>query len=342
MSQSTLAALQTRFGPLIDERIRAWISLCDTSPPFAGMMRYQMGFVDHLFHETARSSGKRFRPVLCLLACQACGGEPETALDVAAAIELLHNFSLIHDDIEDRDPTRRHQPTVWKLWGEAQGINAGDGMFALASRACLSLDKPAHFLPITRLFQETALTLTEGQYLDMSFEARHTVTETEYLGMIEKKTAALIRFSTSAGAVIADASPAVQRSLGEFGRCTGMAFQMYDDIMGIWGASDITGKAPGKDLENRKKTQPILHAAHAAKGADAALLSDYLRGDSVDFERIRSLLDRLDIRATAEATLLEYLRSALAALQAAHLPVHHEQELAAVAAELTGHPSATS
>lgn len=153
-----------------------------------GMLRYHMGWLDPQLQPAQVNSGKRVRPVLVLLACEAAGAPADQALPAAAAVELLHNFSLIHDDIEDDSPTRRHRPTVWALWGRPQAINAGDAMFTLARTALADL--PARGLSAGRtleafhVFDETCLRLTEGQYLDMSFENRMDVTVDEYLTMI--------------------------------------------------------------------------------------------------------------------------------------------------------------
>ncbi len=140
------------------------------------MMRYHLGWADESFHPQSYPTGKRLRPMLCLLACSEVGGDPSQALPAAAGIELLHNFSLIHDDIEDGDEVRRHRPTVWKVWGMPQAINVGDGMFTLAFQAFHRLPARAvaadTALAALELFTETCLALTEGQYLDMSFESR--------------------------------------------------------------------------------------------------------------------------------------------------------------------------
>jgi geranylgeranyl diphosphate synthase type I len=326
----------------VDDRVREWLRSCATSTFFTGMMRYQMGYVDEQHQPLTSGGGKRFRPLLCLLSCEAVGGVPDAALDVAAGIELLHNFSLVHDDIEDRDPTRRHRPTVWKLWGDAQGINVGDGMFALASRACLALPDPVTAVQVTREFQETALALTEGQYLDMSFEARSDVSEDEYRDMIAKKTAALVAFSTWSGARIAGCSQATLEALQQFGHAVGMAFQIYDDVRGIWASWDETGKVTGTDLENRKKTLPVLRGARRAGEGSRPLFHAYLTGEEVNLGELRAALDAGGIRAEMAEESRAHLTRALAALRGTDLPRDHLTALESVAAELTGHRSAIS
>src|SRR5437588_4527295 len=161
---SSLRRLQERYGLSLNGEIDRALSR-EGGPlrPFYDMMRYQLGYVDERLEPVRDAAGKRFRPALCLAACEAAGGPWQEALSVAAAIELLHNFSLIHDDIEDRDPTRRHRPTVWKVWGEPRAINAGDAMFALASSAAATCAPNARTcLQVARRFQATTLALTAG------------------------------------------------------------------------------------------------------------------------------------------------------------------------------------
>jgi geranylgeranyl diphosphate synthase, type I len=338
---SALAELQARFGAAVDDRAEQWLRTCSTSTVFSGMMRYQMGYVDEQHAPLKSGGGKRLRPLLCLLACEAAGGDLHTALDVAAAIELLHNFSLIHDDIEDRDPTRRHRPTVWKLWGDAQGINVGDGMFALASRACLALDDATTAVQVTREFQSTALALTEGQYLDMSFEGRADVREDEYLTMIACKTAGLVAFSTWAGGRVAGASATTIEALRVFGHAVGMAFQIRDDVRGIWASWDETGKVAGTDLENRKKTLPVLRGAARAEGEDRDLFAAYLDGGPCDLAALTAALDRMEIHDEMAAEGRDHLAHGLAALDRAAISDEGRETLRAVAEELTGQRPAT-
>lgn len=229
-----------------------------------GMLRYHMGWVDPQMQPAVVNSGKRIRPAACLLACEAVGGAVEDALPLAAAVELLHNFSLIHDDVEDDSPTRRHRPTVWALWGVPQAINAGDAMFTLARLALHGLGSrpisPAVAMDACMIFDHACLRLTEGQYLDMSFEGRLDVTVDEYLLMIEGKTAALLSASLELGALVGGADQSARRHLAGFGRSLGLAFQMEDDILGIWGDEAFTGKSAASDILARKKSLPVVYA----------------------------------------------------------------------------------
>lgn len=208
-----------------------------------------------------KASGKRIRPTILLLVTAANEADWQKALPIAAAVELIHNFSLIHDDIEDSSQYRRGRLTVWYKWGIAQGINAGDAMFTMAH---LAIHKPKpSFLPetvlqISNILLQTCLELTQGQFLDIGFESRSDVTVPEYWTMINGKTAALFAASAELGAVAAACPPDVQEHYRNFGRKLGLAFQIVDDILGIWGDEALLGKSTTGDLCSGKKTLPVL------------------------------------------------------------------------------------
>lgn len=265
MSHTELSAFIGHWLPRIEAEMRA--TLANEEQAVAahyGMMHYHLGWMDETLRPAYFPAGKRLRPLLCLLACAEVGGDPTQALPAAAAIELLHNFSLIHDDIEDGDEARRHRPTVWRVWGVPQAVNVGDGMFALAYAALQRSARlgvaPELVLRALNIFTETCLALTEGQHLDMNFEKRTDVTVNEYLRMIRGKTAALVGASLAIGALIGGATVGQLDALQHFGRSVGLAFQIQDDLLGIWGDPEVTGKPAGNDLLRRKKSLPILHA----------------------------------------------------------------------------------
>lgn len=224
------------------------------------MLAYHMGWEGDT--SSPNASGKRIRPLLVLLACAAAGGEWTEALPAAAAVELVHNFSLIHDDIEDNSDLRRGRPTVWKIWGVPQAINAGDAMYSLAQLSILrmqhTVSQPAA-LQAAVLLQQTCLALTQGQYRDISYEQRHDLTLEDYWPMIEGKTAALVAASAEIGAVTAQADHETCSAYREFGRALGLAFQAQDDLLGIWGDSALTGKSAESDLVTGKKSLPVLY-----------------------------------------------------------------------------------
>jgi len=262
-----LAALETR--------LREEVTVLNR-PPFTemhDMMAYHLGWLD-----PASSRGKRLRPLLTLLCCDAAGGEWEQALSAAAAIELVHNFSLIHDDIEDESATRRGRPTVWKRWGLPQALNVGDAMYTLAFHVLNGLERepidPARMRTCRRLVEDACLALTRGQYLDIAFEKREHITLDEYLMMIGGKTAALLAASTAVGASLAADSPTMIHAYHSFGHHLGLAFQIEDDILGIWGNPEQTGKPAGDDLLHRKVTFPVL-AARAESSSFREMWNDH-------------------------------------------------------------------
>lgn len=226
----------------------------------SAMMAYHLGWEGE--GAGPEASGKRIRPLLVLLTAAAAGGNLEAALPAAAAIELIHNFSLIHDDIEDKSPLRRGRPTVWEIWGTAQAINTGDAMFSLAHLTLLDLEvtaSPAIALQAARILQETCLSLTQGQHLDMAYERRGSLTEADYWPMVNGKTAALLGACTELGALAAGAATARRLAFLRFGRSLGLAFQVQDDILGIWGYTGKTGKSAESDMVAGKKSLPVLY-----------------------------------------------------------------------------------
>jgi len=337
VSTGPLQSLQRRFADALEREIERWFARVAPEPVFPGMMRYQMGSVDETLQPTGRTGGKRFRPMLCLLCAEACGGIPERALPVGAAIEILHNFSLVHDDIEDHDPDRRHRPTVWRVWGEPQALNAGDGMHALAHRALLALEASAEDkLELAVAFADMALQLTRGQFLDMSFETRTDVSADDYMEMISLKSAAIIAFSAWAGAVIAGAPARIRAELYTYGRHLGRAFQIEDDIQGIWGNPEQTGKQPAMDIVNRKKTLPVLMALERGRGRDADVLAGFYRTRGGDVQPVLQLIDSLGVREQTESALGHELSLARAALDRADLAETDRERLVSLARELTG------
>ncbi len=249
----------------IEEEMKAVVSSPEGAlSTYYGMILYHLGWMDEHFSPQEGKSGKRLRPLLCLLCCEASGGDWRDALPAAAAVELIHNFSLIHDDIEDNSPERRHRPTLWSLWGQAQGINAGDGLFVIARLALhrllergVSADKTTLAF---RILDEACLSLTEGQYLDLSFEGLEAVGLDMYLQMVQKKTAALIECATHMGALLGTEKEGIRENYRSFGHQLGVAFQIADDILGIWGQQEATGKGVGEDIINKKKSLPVAYA----------------------------------------------------------------------------------
>ncbi len=217
---------------------------------------YHLGLDDHISKQ-----GKRIRPTLTLLCAEGAGGDWKRALPAAAAIELIHNFSLIHDDIEDDGKKRRSKDAVWIKWGLAKGLNAGDVMFSTAFKVLEKLDdqlSPGIKLNAANLLADTCLKLTAGQQNDIGFQDKDHILVDQYYEMIAGKTAALIAAACQMGAIIAGKDHKAQEKFGEFGYALGITFQIYDDWLGIWGDEDQTGKSVSGDLVEGKKSLPVL------------------------------------------------------------------------------------
>jgi geranylgeranyl diphosphate synthase type I len=322
-----------RYLPPLEAEMQSIVQTAD--PHYAslfGMLRYHMGWADIDLNPHQAQTGKRVRPVLCLLTCEACGGDWEQALPAAAAIELMHNFTLIHDDIEDQDHTRRGRPTLWSVWGSALAINAGDALFSLTQLALLRLFERG--VPVTtvvqcsRLLNQTCTTITCGQHLDIGFESRSPVQDpvstAEYLAMIEGKTASLIACACQMGGLIAGAEPSAGSECGTcgehlrvFGHHLGMTFQMSDDVLGIWGDPDKTGKPVGSDIARRKKSLPILHGAERSPELRTLLAREDF--SEADVRHATRLLEGTDSREFTEQLAREHHNQALAALEEADL-----------------------
>ena len=301
------------------------------------MMAYHLGWLDQSFRPSPADPGKRLRPLLCLLACQAAGGDWHRALPAAAAVELVHNFSLIHDDIEDNSLTRRGRPAVWALWGLAHGVNVGDTMLVLAHQALSRLEQHrvehATILVAMTTLDQTCQALCEGQYLDVTSEGDLRVTEVSYLEMISLKTAALIAAGTELGALIGGSGRDKQH-YRRFGVELGLAFQMADDVLGIWGESARTGKPTGSDLLSRKMTLPVIYALQGREGKQLAALYTQPQLSDADVSRAIELLNRAGARQYVEQRAAEHELNALAALDAAHAQPRAAQHLRRVAASL--------
>lgn len=286
------------------------------TPGLLEMIAYQLGWQGA--GAGAQAEGKQLRALFTLLACEASGGEWSAALPAAAAVELLHNFSLIHDDIEDGGETRRGRPTGWVLWGQSQAINTGDAMFALANAALLRLAETASSqaaLQAARLFHATSLRLTQGQHLDIAFETQDQVGLETYWQMVAGKTAALLAFGLQVGSLSAGAPPERQSHYRDFGHYLGMAFQVQDDILGIWGEEELTGKSVSGDLVTRKKTLPVLYGLAQKRGFHGAWSAGEIKPE--DAPQLAEMLQAEGGRAYAQSTADRLTDLALGALEKA-------------------------
>jgi len=312
-----LKEITARYAQKLDETLQAIVDTVADEPEYGVMMRYMMGWVNADGTPYHQITGKRLRPTLLLLCCEAANGTWETALPAAAAVEILHNFSLIHDDIQDNSYMRHNRPTVWKIWGMPSAINAGDAMFVLAYHALASLSNngiPAeHVLTLWNIFNATNLELTRGQHLDMRFESQPVVSVDKYLSMIGGKSAALIATSAQMGAYIGTLDGDTAQHYADFGYNLGIAFQIHDDILGIWGDPNITGKSAATDIISRKKSLPILHGlSHSEE-----LMNIYQKPDfgDADVQRAVEILDQLNTQDYTREQELIYYNRAMEALE---------------------------
>ena len=327
----SLEAAAGELLPLIEDAMRRVVESHPTPAAYYGMMRYSLGWADEQFRPAQVPTGKRVRPLVCLLACGAVGGEIEAALPAAAALELLHNFTLIHDDIEDEDEYRHHRPTLWYVWGAPQAINAGDGMHVLAYSALLDLtrshaDAPT-VLEIIQLLNETSLRITEGQHLDLEYEERTDITTADYLDMITRKSAAIIRCAAGIGARLGGATAQEVVSLERYGEALGIAFQICDDILGLWGAPERTGKPVGADLARRKKTYPVVYALTHARGTERDTLQRFFtatKPTAPQLDDTRRIIERMGAIEQARQLVDDFSNQACEAL--APLPLSAARE----------------
>jgi len=267
------------------------------------MAAYHMGWMDRDGRPDEAPPGKLLRPSLCLWACEAAGGTVSAAMPMACAVEWAHNFTLIHDDIQDGDRERRHRETVWSIWGQAQGINAGDALHALAFELLLGRGPaPGRRLRAGRVLARAIREVVEGQCRDLALEGRLGASPTAYLRMARAKTGALLGACLEGGALVGGASAAVGSRLRRAGELLGVAFQVRDDWLGIWGDPAQTGKSRDGDLGRGKVTYPVL-AGYAAMATPERRRFRALFGEGEPaVPELRSLLEaRAAHRAAAEA-----------------------------------------
>ena len=294
--------------------------------PVYHMLRYAMGWSDESGMPATATVGKALRPTLCLFACEATGGLTNRALPAAISLELVHHFSLIHDDIQDRDEMRRHRPTLWAAWGEPKALVAGNTLRVIADMALwrLSEEGAGHetALAVTALLTEAYLEMIEGQYLDLYFEGRPDIGLHDYLDMISKKSGALIRCALNLGALIGCDDPAIVQAFRECGSMLGSVFQIRDDVLGIWGDEEATGKPVGADIRRKKSTLPVVYALSKARARDRELLLKIYRGQVVGDDEVSSVLevmDRVGAREYAQEIASEYREGAMGPLSSVEL-----------------------
>ena len=329
-----LPAMFARYKSWVDEELSRSVVTTDRVGLYV-LLQYHMGWADRWGHQapSAISQGKALRPTLCLFACEALSQDFTRAVPAAAALELIHNFSLIHDDIQDQDRERRHQPTVWHLWGMPKALVAGNAMQSAGDLSLLNTAREAALpevtIKISQLLTDNYLEMIEGQCLDLAFEAKTAITTDEYLGMIARKTGALIRSGLEIGALVATDDTAVFRSFSRFGSCLGRAFQIRDDFLGIWGDVSTTGKASGNDIRRRKKSFPVVFALNHADGQSRHDLLEIYGQQELgedDVPRVLAVLDEVGAQEHSQRVIEASAGDALDALEEVSLPSWAREE----------------
>jgi len=339
VDDTSVSALLERGRRLATPGLRA--AVARLAPPMDTVAAYHFGWIDAEGRPSDADGGKAVRPALALLSAEVAGAAPERGLPGAVAVELVHNFSLLHDDLMDGDEQRRHRDTVWKVHGPAQAILVGDALFALANEILL---EPATVEAgrATRRLTRATRRLIDGQAQDISYEHRERVTVEECLEMEGNKTGALLACAVSIGAVLGGADDRTADALEDYGYHLGLAFQAVDDLLGIWGDPEATGKQTWSDLRQRKKSLPVV-AALSSPDPAATRLAQLMRTDAKKSQEEFEDFDEAEFAARAalieeaggrEWTSQEAQRqhtTALAALDPVDMPGHVRDQLTALA-----------
>jgi geranylgeranyl diphosphate synthase, type II len=283
--------------------------------------------------------GKRLRPVLALMACNLFCDKVDEAIMPATGIEVFHNFTLVHDDIMDQAPLRRNFPTVHNKWNVNQAVLSGDVM-AFVANDCLLQTSSHYLLKVFRVFNKAAVEVCVGQQLDIDFEKATIISQEEYLRMIELKTAVLLAASVKIGAITGGAEDKDAELLYEFGRNLGLAFQIQDDLLDIYGDLKVFGKIPGGDIISNKKTFLLVKALEIASGEQHKLLHEQFSMKEFDPEtkvkQVIEIYDQLNIKTLTENLAYDYINTAYSFLEKIGVPNEKKSELAAIAMSLIG------
>jgi geranylgeranyl diphosphate synthase type I len=304
------------------ERIEAALrdSLADGPAELIDIGRYVMGW-QSLDGTPMTTGGKRIRPALCVFAAELFGAPAEVAMPGAVAVELIHNFSLVHDEVQDKDAERHHRPTVWAIHGEGQAINAGDFLITRAFAALLEgQGPPGRRLAALEVLNEAMGRMIAGQWSDIAFESRDSIAPDEYLEMVRGKTGALLGAPLAMGALLAGAAVEQARLLQSWGETVGLAFQVHDDYLGIWGNPDLTGKSNTNDILRRKKTLPVVFGlSHDPDGIIAGVYRQK-SVDASDVPKVASVLEQAGAREYARGMGAKLVSEADEMLDAFELP----------------------
>lgn len=323
-----------RARELLDPAMREAVSRL--APSISRVVTYHLGWIDADGRPVDHPGGKVVRPALVFASARAVGARAEAGLPGALAVELVHNFSLLHDDVMDRDVERRHRPTAWALMGEGEAILAGDALLAMAQASLIDPPSPERLKAATALSAATGEMIT-GQAEDLSFESRDDVGFDECVAMLEHKTAALLECACKMGAILGGGTDEQVEALGDFGHALGLAFQAVDDILGIWGEPAVTGKQAWSDLRQHKKTLPVV-AALEKGGAAADGLRRHLSSGGASEEDIAlaaGLVEENGGKDRALAVAAQSFDAALAHLDRIEVQPEYRRELEEIASFIT-------
>jgi len=283
--------------------------------------------------------GKRLRPVLALMACNLYSDTIDEAVLPAIGLEIFHNFTLVHDDIMDNAPVRRNFPTVHAKWDTNQAILSGDVM-AFVANDCIMQAPADKLLKVFRIYNKAAIEVCIGQQLDMDYEKAAFVSQEEYLRMIELKTAVLVAAAVKTGAVIGGGDDKDSELLYEFGRNLGLAFQVQDDLLDVWGDTKVFGKTHGGDIVANKKTFPFVKAMEMATGVQLKHLQKLFSGSEPDpdikVRKVIELYEQLNLREVTETLAYDYINKAFGYLQKVSVDESRKKEMTNLAISLIG------
>lgn len=334
-AEEQIAALSARFLPELHAYMEEAVSTAGALAPF---LRYHLGWEEADGSPAQGGGGKALRPVLCLAACEMAGGDWRRAVPIAAAVELVHNFSLAHDDIQDGDTTRRGRATLWSIWGVPAALAAGNAMQAIAGLAAAALRQRGVDGRVARLavsaLTARRLEMIEGQYLDLAFESAERVSVDAYLDMIGQKSGALIGSAMYTGAIAATGDTESASAFAECGSRLGAAFQVRDDYLGVWGEPAATGKPVGADIRRKKKSLPAVYLFDNASEEDRPWLEEaYAAGEIAGdrLERVMALLAKLDGSSYVQRVAEEQAQRAAAAVAGLAIAEESKRQLEAVA-----------
>ena len=335
MSVAAAPAAVSRAKPLVEPALQEAVHRL--TPTLRQVVRYHFGWIEADGAPRADGGGKMLRPALVLLSAEAAGGPAERALPAAVAVELVHNFSLLHDDLMDGDVERRHRGTAWAVFGMPQAVLAGDALLALASDVLLDSASPGERWEVRCLAAATRQ-LISGQVDDVEFERRLDVTVDECLAMAAGKTSALLACAASIGAIAVGGPGAVAVALADFGLHLGLAFQLVDDLLGIWGRPEVTGKPVLADLRSGKKSMPVVAALRSGAPSAARLaelLADPGPRDEEDVVLAAKLVEEAGGREVTTAEADRQLTEALRCLDSVPMDGRVHDELTELARFVT-------